>query len=201
MSNPLLIIFARNPQLGQVKSRLARTVGPDKALHIYRLLLDKTCQVALDSNSDKMVYYSDRIEQEDIWDSQIFRKAVQSNGDLGIRMLNAFHRAFEDGYDKAVIIGTDCFELSPQIINTAFEQLNKSDIVIGPALDGGYYLLGMKTLHSEVFINKNWSTPSVLRDTLRDIRKLGLKPRLLPLLNDVDAEEDLNGLEPLIGVI
>ena len=195
MSNPLLIIFARNPELGRVKSRLAQTAGPVKALEIYNLLLNRTCQIALDSRSDKTVYYSDRLEQDDIWDSQVFKKAVQSNGDLGVRMLEAFRRAFDDGYDKVVIIGSDCYELTSEIINTAFEELNQTDMVIGPAKDGGYYLIGMKELHSQVFIDKKWSTPSVLKDTLHDIGKLGLKLRLLPLLNDVDFEEDLKGLQ------
>lgn len=194
MNQPLLIIFVRNPELGQVKSRLARSVGAVKALEIYNILLNRTCQVARNLNSDKVVYYSDRIDQNDIWDSQAFKKAVQAKGDLGVRMLNAFHRAFEDGYHKVVVIGSDCFELTPEIITTAFEELDQTDVVIGPARDGGYYLLGMKELHSQIFINKNWSTPSVLRDTLRDIGKLGLKLRALPLLSDIDVEEDLNGL-------
>ncbi len=199
MRNSLLIIFVRNPTLGQVKSRLARTVGPVKALEIYELLLTKTCQVAQDSDSDKIVYYSDRVESEDIWDSRIFSKALQSRGDLGIRMYRAFQSSFEDGYGKVVIIGSDCYDLTAGIINQAFKELDNNDVVIGPAQDGGYYLIGLNELHSQFFINKKWSTPAILKDTLRDISKLGIKVRLLPLLNDIDDQEDLKGLEILIN--
>lgn len=199
MSKALLIIFARNPEFGQVKSRLAQTIGPVKALEIYNLLLNRTCQITQNSNSDKTVYYSDRVEHDDIWDSQVFNKAVQSNGGLGIRMLKAFHEAFEDGHDKVIIIGSDCYELTTEIINQAFQELDQADVVLGPAQDGGYYLLGMKELHARFFTNKKWSTSSVLKDTIGDIHKLGLKLSLLPLLNDIDVEEDLKGLDFILN--
>ena len=114
-------------------------------------------------------------------------------------MKNAFSDLFDQGYSKVLIIGTDCPELSPEIIIAAFDSLNTHDIVIGPARDGGYYLLGMKKLCPDLFNNISWSTDQVLQQTLRACVDSGLSNRLLDELSDIDNEEDLIALKPLIN--
>ena len=106
-------------------------------------------------------------------------------------MKNAFVAGFETGYTSICIIGTDCYELTAEIITEAFEELESADAVIGPATDGGYYLLGMNKPHVDVFNNKKWSTETVLKETLDDFEALELIYVKLDALNDVDTEDDL----------
>lgn len=191
MSKNLLMLFVRNPELGKVKTRLAASVGPEEALEIYMHLLQHTKEVTQNLSTDKLVYYSNNVEQQDLWPNDKYQKRVQPNGDLGEKMSEAFKAAFEDGYESVVIIGSDCHQLTQEIIEKAFHALETNDVVIGPALDGGYYLLGMKKLHPTLFQNKRWSTEHVFPDTLHDIEKLHLSHVILPELSDVDYIEDL----------
>jgi len=110
---------------------------------------------------------------------------------LGARMAQAFAEAFGAGAGQVVIIGTDCPGLSAALLRQAFAQLVHHDLVVGPADDGGYYLLGMNRLRSELFANKAWSTTTVLPDTLADAARLGLRVAQLPTLHDVDSAQDL----------
>lgn len=190
MTKSLLIIFAKNPVLGKVKSRLSATMGDEKALEIYCKLLLYTHKVTLQLNCEKAIFYSDYIDNDDNWDNTLYQKHIQKGNDLGLKMLNAFRKGFELGYEKISIIGTDNFEITPEIINNGFELLKSNDIVIGPAKDGGYYFLGMKKLYPSIFKNKQWSTSSVFNNTLTDIENEGLTFKTLPALNDIDTEED-----------
>jgi rSAM/selenodomain-associated transferase 1 len=190
MNKQLLIIFVKNAVLGKVKTRLAATVGADKALKIYQVLLQRTYDITLTLPVTKAVYYSDSVE-EDIWNPPFYEKFVQSGADLGERMQNAFAQGFAAGYGQICIIGSDCYELTEQIIQQAFGKLTANDVVIGPADDGGYYLLGMKNLQNAFFSGKVWSTGSVLQDTLNNVKDAGLSVALLPELTDVDEEKDL----------
>lgn len=189
MSKNLLLIFTRNPELGKVKTRLAKTIGDEPALNIYKFLLNHTKEVTQDLNCDKAVYYSVKVRNNDIWDTSNYQKHQQNGDDLGIRMKNAFQEAFDKNYEKVLIIGSDLYDLKPNHINEAFEKLNSNDVVIGPAEDGGYYLLGMKELHSEVFKNKAWGTSTVRQDTLNDLQNVSV--HLLETLNDVDVFDDI----------
>jgi rSAM/selenodomain-associated transferase 1 len=191
MKPPLLIIFYRNPQLGKVKSRLAATMGEGKALAVYLMLSGHVREITTSLNTDKVVYYSNYIDTEDGWSNEIYHKRLQHGEGLGKRMKAAFAESFDDGYHEVIIIGTDCLELTTDILKEAFKELKTHDVVIGPAKDGGYYLLGMKRLHSEFFENKTWSTDSVFTDTLNDIKELGLTYHELPVISDVDEETDL----------
>jgi rSAM/selenodomain-associated transferase 1 len=137
------------------------------------------------------LYYSGFIDTNDGWPADQFKKHLQSGADLGEKMDHAFQKAFSDGYKSICIIGTDCLELTTPILNEAFRKLLTNDIVVGPAKDGGYYLLGMNHPQSSFFQHKKWSTNSVLADTLDDIKLLGLKVWKLPTLTDVDEERDL----------
>lgn len=191
MNKSLLIIFAKNPELGKVKTRLAATVGDEVALAIYFQLLRKTREVARSLDHDKVVYYSNHLEKGDLWSEDHFRKAVQLGGDLGERMKNAFTDAFDQGYERVCIIGSDCMDISAEIIEEAFGKLKNRDAVIGASEDGGYYLLGMSKLVPELFDNKAWSTDEVFIATLEDFLRLGLDHAELPVLNDIDTEKDL----------
>ena len=166
----LLLIFTRNPELGKAKTRLAKTVGAQTALDIYKFLLQKTHDVSLEVTSDKAVYYSVKVRAHDIWDSKIYQKHQQVGQDLGIRMLHAFKNSLDAGYEKVMIIGSDLYDLTSQNIENAFIQLDTNDLVIGPAEDGGYYLLGMNSLHPQIFKNKDWGTETVRKDTLADLK-------------------------------
>ena len=196
MKPDLLIIFYRNPELGKVKTRLAATMGDERALAIYLKLASHTRSVASEVNCDRVVWYSDFVDTEDNWPNDVFLKERQRGETLGDRMQVAFDRAFQDGYQRACIIGTDCLELTSEILSEAFNKLNTHDAVIGPALDGGYYLLGMKEFHSEFFNKKFWSTNTVFENTVKDFERLELSFILLPTLIDIDEERDL----PSIGI-
>jgi rSAM/selenodomain-associated transferase 1 len=189
MSKNLLLIFTRNPELGKAKTRLAKTVGDETALEIYTFLLQKTRDISSKVIADKAVYYSVKVREHDIWDAKIYQKHQQVGEDLGIRMLHAFKNSFDAGYHKVMIIGSDLYDLTTQNIENAFNKLDTNDLVIGPAEDGGYYLLGMNSLHTTIFKNKNWGTESVRRATLVDLKDK--KVHLLSVLNDVDVFEDI----------
>ena len=194
----VLLIFVKNPEAGKVKTRLAKTVGPENALTIYKHLLQHTHDVTEPLAAEKIVYYSRNVEEFDLFESHHFEKARQSGGDLGERMLNAFTNAFRAGYHRAVIIGSDCYELTTEILEQAYQALDESNVVVGPAKDGGYYLLGMQNLYPELFQNKKWSTEDVILDTLLDLKNLDLTYTMLPPLSDVDHEEDLGSLASLL---
>lgn len=191
MTTNALIIFVRKPELGKVKTRLAATVGNTRALHIYRQLLRHTFEVTKPVAADKFVYYADDIEADDLWSTGNYFKKLQVAADLGTKMKAAFTELFTEGYENVAIIGSDCFELTTPIIEQAFNALAKNDVVIGPATDGGYYLLGMKKMWSPVFADKQWSTGSVFKDTVADIKNAGCAYATLPLLTDVDEAYDL----------
>lgn len=194
-----LIIFVRKPELGKVKTRLAATVGNEKALEIYKTLLQHTHTVAEQVEADKFVFYHQQTEENDIWSKDGFTKKLQSNADLGKKMSDAFSEVFNAGFGQAVIIGSDCLQLQAQVIEDAFAILQYKDLVIGPANDGGYYLLGMKKMHEFIFRNKDWSTDSVLKQTFEDVARHQLSVGLLPELIDIDTEEDWLLSKPIVS--
>lgn len=185
----LVIIFIRNPVLGKVKTRLSKSVGNSTALKIYQILLKKTKQATQELPCDRAVFYSDKIVQNDLWSTPLYQKEIQIGSDLGARMKHAFQISFEKKYEKVVLIGSDVYNLDPSLIEKAFEELTQNEVVIGPAADGGYYLIGLKKVHPRIFKNKSWGTPSVRRDTLKDLEKVDVY--LLPSMNDIDVIEDI----------
>lgn len=188
-----ILIFTRNPELGKCKTRLAKTIGEENALIVYKMLLVHTANVVQEVNSDKHVYYSVKVRANDLWSEDHFQKFQQEGEDLGIRMKNAFQQAFDMGYEKVVIVGSDLYDLRAEHIEKAFDALDDNDVVIGPALDGGYYLLGMKTIKPEVFQNKEWGTSTVRAATLADLKDE--KVALLEPLNDIDVFDDIKDYE------
>jgi uncharacterized protein len=191
MSKEALLIFTKNPEAGKVKTRLAATLGDEAALSIYRQLLLHTVSATEYLPVDKFVFYSNHIGQKDYWSDKNYYKLLQEGNDLGERMKNAFVAAFQKGYNKVVIIGTDCPDLNASVIMNAYVYLEDHDIVIGPASDGGYYLLGIKKLHPRLFEKIDWSTGKVLAQTLKICESSNLSTFLLPELSDIDDENDL----------
>lgn len=185
----LLLIFTRNPEPGKCKTRLAATIGDRAALDIYIFLIRHTVAITRGLDLHKHVYYSGEIWMDDLWDNHVYGKKLQKGSDLGERMENAFREGFSEGFKHIVIIGSDIFDLSETDIRTAFSSLKENDFVVGPATDGGYYLLGMKAPCNPVFKNKEWGQDTVLRETLADLS--GKKVHLLDPRNDVDVYEDI----------
>lgn len=198
MMHEALIIFLKNAVKGKVKTRLAASIGEEKTLKIYEILLNRTTEITERFQVDKLLFYSDYIERNDSFNNDVYKKYVQCSGDLGKRMDYAFSIAFKRGYKNAVIIGTDCYELTREIIEEAFHQLDIHDYVIGPAADGGYYLLGMKHTEKTLFENKSWGGDTVFEDTRRQILAAGKTLFLLPTLTDLDDVDDLHTLPPEI---
>ena len=185
----LLLIFTRNPKLGKCKTRLAATIGDQGALDIYMILLRHTAKITKGLNCSKEVYYSEEVSENDLWDKGNYTKQLQEGNDLGERMYNAFKSGFKKGYKKIIIIGSDIYDLNSETIDEAFAEMENADFVIGPAADGGYYLMGMKALNNDIFLNKNWGTETVLEDTLNNLNHK--KVKLLQIKNDIDVYEDL----------
>ena len=196
-----LIIFVRQPEKGKVKTRLAATLGEDKALAIYIELLKHTQKISSAATADKFVFYAGQIPENDLWSMPGFTKRLQNELDLGGKMKEAFSVLFEEGYGKIVIIGSDCLELSTEIIEQAFNLLDEKEVVIGPASDGGYYLLGMKKLWPFIFENKQWSTANVFEQTLSDLKKVKIPYSELITLADIDTEEDWNNYKQAYHVL
>jgi rSAM/selenodomain-associated transferase 1 len=184
-----LIIFIKNIVPGKVKTRLAATVGTEQAIKIYAALLDRTRQEALKTNADLHVFYSTEIIKNDEWDDTLFIKKIQRGNNIGARMSNAFCDIMPP-YKKVILIGGDIAQISAEIIDEGFEKLISHDFVLGPAHDGGYYLIGQTTPTPFIFENIEWSTEHVSQKTLENIKSLNKTCYLLPTLSDVDYEED-----------
>lgn len=192
-SKNLLIIFTKNPELGKCKTRLAKSIGDTAALEVYKKLLQHTAKVTQDLSADKVVFYNIEPIDQDDFSSTYFSKKTQRGDDLGEKMSNAFQEGFQNNYEKVVIIGSDLYDLQTRDIDEAFLQLTHNDYVIGPAKDGGYYLLGMKKFTPEVFQEINWSTATVLKETLHILKNK--KVALLTQKNDIDTIDDIKNIE------
>lgn len=188
MKKEVLLVFHKNEVLGKVKTRLASGVGEEQALDIYRHLLYKTYLAIRDISVSITTYFSEFIPDTPTYSAE--NKRVQVGQDLGERMKNAFSINFESGMEKIVLIGTDCPSIEGRYILQAFDALDQSDLVIGPARDGGYYLIGMKQRADYLFEGISWSTELVLSQTLTLAAEQGLQTHLLPVLEDIDTLED-----------
>lgn len=189
MSTAALIIFAKNMVKGKVKTRLAATIGDEAAMQVYQKLVAYTAGVTSRLPCHKYVYFDAFIQEEELWKN--YFKKLQQGYTLGDKMNNALQACFQNNYKSVVIIGTDCPQLTNSILSSAFNELNNYDVVLGPAADGGYYLIGMKEMHSQLFTNMQWSTANVCNETINRCKSLSLTYKLLPVLHDVDEEKDL----------
>jgi rSAM/selenodomain-associated transferase 1 len=178
----------KNIKLGKVKTRLAKTIGDDSAFEVYKELFKITENITSNLHVEKHIYFSDVII-ESKWKNK--NKTVQKGIDLGEKMKNAFLDGFSDGFEKIVLIGSDLPDLTENIIYESFHKLSNNDIVIGPAQDGGYYLIGLSKMNHTIFENKPWSKPSLLEITLQELQQNNQKTALLQTLNDIDTFDDL----------
>ncbi|MBX9733902.1 MAG: TIGR04282 family arsenosugar biosynthesis glycosyltransferase [Chitinophagaceae bacterium] len=178
-----IIVLAKTPELGKVKTRIAAKLGEEKALAIYTRLLHYTFCLLKRIHCRKVVYTSGDGPQT-CWAA--LETKPQTNGDLGNRMASAFEQVLSERATKCIIIGTDCATLTEEIIETAFTELETKDLVIGPASDGGYYLLGMKKMYPALFKGISWSTEKVFEQTIVQVENLSLDYSLLPVLSDMD---------------
>ncbi|UZO81478.1 TIGR04282 family arsenosugar biosynthesis glycosyltransferase [Aquimarina sp. ERC-38] len=198
-SSEAIIVFTRNPELGKVKTRLAKEVGDTAALEIYQFLLQHTYEIVRKSNADKLIWYSNEIIENDIWKGEHFYKHQQQGEDLGERMHFAFQTAFQLGYTKVCIIGSDLFDLQVAHIQEAFSHLDTNNAVIGPAEDGGYYLLGLTELIPSLFKDKKWGTSSVYEQSVQNLKETSYTK--LTMLNDIDYKKDVLRYPELIEII
>ncbi len=188
MNKEVLLVFHKNEVLGKVKTRLAAGVGDHRALEIYHYLLLKTYLAIGASSVSVYTYFSDFVPENPSY--PVDKSKLQVGQDLGERMKNAFSTNFESGMEKVVLIGTDCPSIEGSHILQAFDALDQSDLIIGPARDGGYYLIGMKQRADFLFEGISWSTELVLTQTLALAAEHGLQTHLLPVLEDIDTLED-----------
>jgi uncharacterized protein len=196
LSTTALVIFVRNPISGQVKTRLAKDIGDERALEIYQQLLQHTLEITRSLSFRKFIYYADEVSDYDLWSVPGYTKRKQNGNDLGERMLNSFKELFDQGFTQIIIIGSDCLQLKMETLEEALALLESNNAVIGPARDGGYYLLGLTKFYPELFINKPWSTDKVFAKTIEDFIDLGISYAFLEELSDIDTVADLieNGI-------
>lgn len=188
-----MVVFARAPRLGQVKTRLAAGVGDELALAIYRRLGECAIGAAgAVAGCHVEVRFTPQDGREDVasWLGRELLLRPQADGDLGVRMHAAIEEAVAEGAEAVVIIGTDCPALTATTIARAFEELAHVDVVLGPALDGGYYLIAMRQAHAAVFLDIPWSTPETLARTVAAANTAGLRVGLLGAHPDIDTAED-----------
>lgn len=190
-----LLIFTKNPIPGTVKTRIGREKGHETAVLVYKKLLEYTRDVALALDAvPTTVYFNKEIIKEGIWSGSRFDRRLQVEGDLGKKMAAAFKENFQQGEDKLILIGSDCAEIKAQEIQEAFDYLDDYDVVLGPALDGGYFLIGMKKMHLSLFENMPWSSDSLLIETEKVLNSNKLGYVLLETKSDIDFWEDWEAL-------
>jgi len=191
MSEEVLIVFVKNPELGKVKTRLAKSIGDAQALAIYLKLLNSCFELTEAIEHDVVIYYNNYVDSEDQWNSKKYKKYLQKGDSLGDKMHNAIAEQLNKGYKKACLVGSDIYELNLTVIETAFKKLKNNDVVIGPAQDGGYYLIGMNEPNAELFDISGWSTSTVFEETITKIREQKLTYDEVETLNDIDDINDL----------
>jgi rSAM/selenodomain-associated transferase 1 len=197
-SNPeYLLIFARYPTPGQVKTRLMPRLGAEGAAQLYRQMAEQTLQQALRLASQRSLgigvwYTGGEADAMAAWLGPEVDYHRQPEGDLGHRLKAAFARAFAQGPGAVVAIGTDCPDLDAALLAEAFDRLEHYPLVLGPARDGGYYLIGLVEPQPQLFEGIPWSSAAVLATTVERAHQLGLVPTYLPQLSDIDRPEDLD---------
>jgi len=192
-----LILFTRYPTPGQTKTRLIPVLGAEGAARLQRRLTLRTLrsaealQAARGANLE--IHFDGATEpQMQHWLGDRFKTCPQANGDLGQRLAWAFDQSFRDGSHATIIIGSDCPGLASDVLSEAFATLSEHPVVIGPANDGGYYLIGLRRPVPQLFSGISWGSSTVLAESLRILEKLSFKPALLQPLDDIDRPEDLS---------
>ncbi len=192
-----LIIFAKNPIPGKVKTRLTPHITPTKAAELYKAFIVDILSNSLRLNCDRITVAYSPISAEKTFHrlcGQSIHYLPQKGHNLGERMKNAFKHSFDKGTEKTVIIGTDSPTIPLSYIQKAFDVLEEVPIVIGPTFDGGYYLVGLSEQNDKIFDDIEWSTAGVLNQTLARVKALHWKLHILPPWYDVDIPDSLEFL-------
>jgi rSAM/selenodomain-associated transferase 1 len=187
------VVFTRAPRQGRVKTRIANALGDARALAIHRELTERTMAAARGLADARVVVShtpADAGDEVRAWLGDDLRYEPQRGGDLGERMAAAIEARLAAGSARVLVVGSDAPDLTTAILDEAFSSLDAHDVVIGPAADGGYYLIGMKALHPTLFRLIPWSSAETLARTLAATRAAGLRVHLLEILRDVDTVED-----------
>lgn len=197
-SNQRVLLFARYPEKGRVKTRLETHLDQDKILCLYRHFVEDILATLQRSGYPLTICYlpSEKGGQMKAWLGGAFAYLSQTGEDLGKRMGNAFVQTFTatpSPVDQVILIGSDLPDLDSGILDQAFDSLSQNDVVIGPAVDGGYYLIGFNrhTFFKDAFAGISWGTGQVFTETLTKIEGAGLKVHILPQWRDIDTYDDL----------
>ncbi len=192
----LVIIFTRFPEPGQVKTRLIPALGAQGAADCQRQMSEQIIRQVKELQRYKAIglqihYQGGKAKMMAAWLGDELDYHPQSTGDIGRRMAAAFRRAFAAGNRRIILVGSDCPALSAAILHTAFNKLKRLDLVLGPAMDGGYYLIGLNHPCPALFTDLNWSTGKVLAETLQKAGEQGLSVSQVDTLYDIDRPEDI----------
>ena len=193
MSSERLIVFLKAPRLGTVKTRIAQTAGQQRALNIYTEMVERVLENVREVKNVELRFAPDDA-RDDVqpWLRDAWLAQPQGPGDLGERLQRAFADAFAHGAERVVIIGSDCPEVHARDVRAAWKELHSHDVVVGPAIDGGYWLIGLRAPQPELFQGVPWSSEQVLGETLARAKSLKLRIQLLRILTDIDTEADWN---------
>ncbi|MGH8568365.1 MAG: TIGR04282 family arsenosugar biosynthesis glycosyltransferase [Gammaproteobacteria bacterium] len=190
----VLAVFVKAPLVGQVKTRLAADIGAPRATELYRALGRSVVSACIGPSHETVVWFSPvearPIVREWLGDLAIADYRAQPTGSLGSRLIAALRDHFHEGARRVVLIGSDCPGIHARLVSRAFAFLDEHDLVIGPARDGGYYLIGLRGPAPQLFRGISWSTATVLQQTLTRARRVGLRPAILPTLRDIDTADD-----------
>ena len=191
-----IIVFSRLPVEGEVKTRLSKEIGNRYATEFYRIcaehLFSEVSKLKKD-DIDLFLFYSDVNKTDNVkkWVGNEFYFCSQISGNLGKKMQHAFRYVFDKDYSKVIIVGTDIPDINSGLLINAFNNLDKYDFVIGPSDDGGFYLLGMKSLQGDLFIETEWGSETVFSDTLKSLKSKNASIKTLRKMIDVDTKKDL----------
>jgi len=185
----------RLPEIGKVKTRLSKKLAPKTILDLYQCFVLDILHTAQKTGIDIRIFFHPAGFENSLsqWLGDHYDFHPQEGKDLGVRMANAFTRAFSSGYDRAILIGTDCPDMTAEIMAEAFYGIDQTGCVIGPAVDGGYYLIGFKSVSftEKPFHDMAWGTDIVYQETLDRCLQMNIKPYILQPLNDIDTWDDL----------
>lgn len=195
VKNSCILMFVKYPERGKVKSRLSISLDVNKVLNLYKsFVLDLIDTLKKGKYYFKIFFYPQMAKEEiSAWLGEEYSYKPQTGKDLGEKMMNAFKQTFEEGFQKVLIIGSDCPDLTNTVLHEAFESLKTHDAVIGPSFDGGYYLIGFKkkTFLPDIFEELEWGASTVFKKTMATLKKNGYAVHILQKWRDIDRIKDL----------
>jgi len=190
-----VLLFVRAPELGKVKTRLEKKLDAGTVLRLYRCFVQDIMKTLTTGGHGILIFFTPPQKglAVQVWLGETIPVQAQTGKTLGDRMRNAFSDVFTTGVDQAVLIGSDLPDFDNRTMDASFEFLNKKDLVIGPAVDGGYYLIGLRknAFNNDLFSDIDWGTASVFRQTMGKIHTAGLNYHVLPSRQDIDTHDDL----------